>query len=220
MIAKTLITESIVPLKTSDTGAVALSFMDDYKISHLPIVNNQEFLGLISETDIYELNDFDAPLGIHTLSLKKPYIHDYQHVFDVIRIISEQELTLVPVLDDKNNYLGSITLKNLVDHFADITAVNNPGGVIVLEMSSKDYSLSEIAQIVESNNAKVLSLFVTTHSDSTKLEVTVKINKIDIGPILQTLNRYNYVIKASFTETDYLDGLKDRYDSFMKYLNI
>ncbi len=220
MIAKQLISDLIVPLKSSDTAATALSLMDDYRVSHMPIVNNVEFLGLVSEKDIYEMNDFDSPLGAHALSLNRPYVYEYQHAYDVLRLVSDHQLSLVPVLDEHHKYLGCITIAVLIEHFAHIVSVNNPGGIIVLEMSYNDYSATEISQIVETNDAKILSLFITSHTDSTKIEVTLKINKIEIGPILQTFNRYNYLIKASYSEEYDTDDLKERYDSLMKYLNI
>ena len=220
MISKDLISSSIIPLKTSDTGSDALNLMDELKVSHLPIVNNVDLLGLISEEDIYSLNNLDAPIGDHKLSVKRPFIDKFQHIYDAIRLISELELSLIPVLDEKNKYIGVITLEKLIDHFAHTLSINNPGGIIVLEINTNDYSLSEIAQIVESNDAKILSLYVTSHEDSTKMELTLKINKMDINGILQTLNRYNYIIVASFSEKDYLDDLMDRYDSLMNYLNI
>jgi hypothetical protein len=91
---------------------------------------------------------------------------------------------------------------------------------LVLELNIHDYSLSEIARIVESNDAKILSLYISSHIDSNKLELTVKINRTDLSPIIQTFNRYNYTIKASFHQSEYVDDLKDRFDSFMSFLNI
>ncbi len=220
MLAKHLITDSIIPLKTSDTGADALSRMDDYKLSHFPIVNNEAYLGLISDEDIYAMNNFDEPLGDHQLSITKAYITQDQHIFEIIKSFVDMKLSLIPVLDLKNKYLGCITTTQLINNFSKIAAIENPGGVIVLEVSQNDYMLSEISQIIESNDAKVLSLCVVSNHDSTKLEITLKINKIDIQNILQTFNRYNYIVKASFTESDDFEDLKDRYDSFMNYLNI
>lgn len=221
MIDKTLIKQGITPLKPMDSAAVALSWMDDYKVAHLPVVDNMEFQGLISEKDIFESSDFDAPVSEQKIPLSQNYVLNHQHFFEVIRMMAEDNLTLVPVLDQNKHYLGSITLKTMVDYMAEMTAVRNPGGVIVLEMSTKDYSISEIAQIVESNDAKILSLSLTSHSDSTKLEVTLKLNKMDIGAVLQTFNRYEYQVKASYSKTnDESDDLRERYDSLMKYLNI
>ncbi len=220
MIARELISDTIMPLQTSDTGMTALNWMEEFKVSHLPIVNNSDFLGLIAETDIYELNNYDEPLGNHPLSLKNPYVNEEQHVYDIIRLVYEQKLTLIPVVDSNNRYLGSITLQCLTKYFARLAAVDNPGGIIVLEMGIRDFQLSEIARIVESSDALILSLYVLTLPDSTKMEVTIKVNRMDIGPLLATFNRYNYTIKASFFEKDYDQTLQDRYDSLMKYLDI
>ncbi len=220
MLAKDLISDFILPLKTSDTGLTALYIMDELKVLHLPIVNNTEFLGLISEADILNLNVPEESLGNHILSLKKPYVTQTQHIYDVLKIISSLDLSVVPVLDEKHNYLGVITLANLIKQFSRMSAFENPGGIIVIELNANDYSISEISQIVESNDAKVLSLYVTSHPDSTKLEITIKINKIDLTPILQTFYRYNYIIKASFSEKDDQDIIQERFDSLMNYLNI
>jgi acetoin utilization protein AcuB len=220
MIARQLITDGIMPLKTSDTGRIALSWMEDFRVMHLPIVNHLGFLGLISEFDIYDFNDLDEPVGNHTLSLSTAYVYDHQHIYDVLRLVHQQNLSLIPVIDENDNYLGSISLQSLLEHFAKSLSVSDPGGVIVLEMSAMDYSLSEIARIVESNDAKILSLFVHSWPESTRIEVTLKINRVELGAVLQTFNRYNYNIKAIFSEQDDLDDLRERYDSLMNYLNI
>jgi CBS domain-containing protein len=220
MIAQQLISDIITPLKSFETGADALVLMDELRVSHLPIVNQEEFLGVISDTDILTYNNFTEPVGSHPLSLSNAYIIDNQHIFDVIRIIDAMKLTLLPVLDEKKHYLGSITLTTLCHNISDLMALNNPGGIIILEINDKDYLLTEIAQIVESNDAKVLGMYITTFPDSTRIEVTLKINRIDVGPVLQTFIRYNYTIKASFSEDSYSESLKERYNSLMNYLNI
>lgn len=220
MLAKELISDTIMPLKTSDSGLIALNWMEEFRVSHLPIVNDNDFLGLISESDIYEMNNFEEPLGNHVLSLQKPYVIENQHVYDVIHQVYEHKLTLIPVIDEKHKYLGSITQQCLIKYFARLAAVDSPGGIIVLEMGVHDYMLSEIARIVESNDASILSVYIMTLPDSTKMEVTLKINRIDIGPVIQTFNRYNYNIKASFYEDELNESLKDRYDSLMKFLDI
>jgi acetoin utilization protein AcuB len=221
MLAKTMISENITPLKTSDSGTVALAMMDEFRVSHLPIVNEVDLLGLISDTDIYNMHNIDDPVGSVVLSITGAYVREGEHVYEVFKAFSEHRLTLLPVVNEKNSYLGVITLLTLADRIARITAVDNPGGIIVLEVNEKDYSLSEISKIVESNDAKVLSLYLHSIPDSTKLEITLKLNRIDIGPVLQTFNRYNYIISASFSDQDvYSEGLQDRFDSLMNYLKI
>ena len=104
--------------------------------------------------------------------------------------------------------------------FSKISSIAENGGLIVLELNINDYSLSEVGQIVESNDSKVLSSYVTSHTDSTKLELTIKINKTNIADIIQTFNRYGYTIKASFQDSDYADNMKERLDYLMNYLKI
>lgn len=221
MIAKELITDHITPLKTSDKGIDALAWMEEYKVNHLPIVNSGNFLGLISELDVYNLNDPEEALGNHKLSLPRVFVFQHQYIYDIIKLIGDHKLTLVPVVDAKEKYLGSITLNSLVENIAKIFSIESPGGIIVLEMSQNDYMLSEISSIVESNDAKVLNVFITSYPDSTKLEVAVKVSTMNIDSILQTFNRYNYTVKASYSERqEMFEDLGDRFDSFMNYLNI
>jgi CBS domain-containing protein len=221
MLAKDLISDVIPSLKTSDSGQKALYWMDIFRISHLPIVNNEDFLGLISDKDIYDLNMSEEPIGNHTLSLFSPYVTDNQHVYEVMELASRMMLTVVPVLDQNNRYLGLITMTDLLHYFADMAAIKQPGGILVLEINTHDYSLTQIAQIVESNDAKILSMYISSHSLSTKMEVTLKINRQDLTSIIQTFNRFNYIIRASFMNDDDMDSLyENRYDLFMRYLNI
>ncbi|PKP52561.1 MAG: CBS domain-containing protein [Bacteroidetes bacterium HGW-Bacteroidetes-1] len=220
MIAKNLITDGIMPLKTSDTGRSALSWMEDFRVMHLPIVNNEGLLGLISELDIYSFNDFDEPIGNHALSLIRPFVYENQHIYEVMRLVQEYHLSLIPVVDEHDNYLGSISLQSLLEYFAASLSVSEPGGVVVLELNVNDFVLSEIARIVESNDTKILSLFVHSNIDSTKLEIMLKLNKKDIGAVIQTFIRFNYNILTSFSENDDFDDLRDRYDSLMNYLKV
>jgi acetoin utilization protein AcuB len=221
MLAKELISDIIPALRTSDSGQKALYWMDIFRISHLPIVNNEDFLGLISDKDIYDYNMAEEPLGNHTLSLFSPYVTEDQHVYEVIELASRLSLTIVPVLSNNSHYKGVITQNDLIHYFADLSALKEPGAIIILEMSIHDYSLSQISQIVESNDAKILSLYISSHSSSTRLELTLKINRSDLTSIIQTFTRYNYTIKSTFMDHDDMDSLyENRYDMFMKYLSI
>jgi len=221
MLAIELISDVVPSIKTSDTGVKALNWMEIFRVSHLPIVNNKEFLGLISDTDIYDLNLADEPIGNHSLSLFSPYVTADQHIYEVIELIHRLNLTVVPVLDEHKNYLGLITSNDIIKYFAELAAVNNPGGIIVLELHQNDYSLTQIAQIVESNDAKILSLYIHSPKESVKLEVIIKVNRTDLSSVIQTFERFNYEIKASYMEDEELDSLyNNRYEEFMKYLSI
>lgn len=219
MIASNLLSQSIVPLKTSDTGQEALSIMNDFYVKHLPIVNNKQLLGLISEDDILD-HDIEEAVGSYRLSMKRPYVKGTDHVFEVIRVMSEFNLTVIPVIDSEDNFQGLIVQDDLLKFFAGIGSFTEPGSIIVIEMSKRDYSLAEVARIIESENTAILSSFITTNLDSSKIDLTIKVNRQDIQAILKTLERFEYQIKASFQEADYFETFKDRYQSLMTYLNI
>ncbi|MFN3554905.1 MAG: CBS domain-containing protein [Bacteroidales bacterium] len=221
MLANEMISDVILPLRTSDSGNTAIAWMDELRVSHLPIVNNEAFLGLVSEKDVYAMNDMEEPLGSYPLSLIRPYVHHDQHLFEVLRVLASLKLSLVPVLDELDNYLGCITRERLLEEIAESGSINQPGGIIVLEMNLIDYSLHEISRIVESNDAKILHCAIKTFKDSTRIEVTLKLNKIDVSPVIQTFNRFDYHILASFSEeNNYDELLRERFGSLMNYLNI
>lgn len=220
MLAKHIITEGVLPLHPDDEGSTALVWMDELKVFQLPVVNDGKYTGLVSEKDIYSMQDVHQKIGEMKLPLQRFFAFEHQHLIEVIKIIALNKLTLLPVIDEKEQYLGSVISYDLLTNLAAISAVDNPGAIIVIEVGRMDYMLSEIARIIESNDAKILCLYITAPAESTLIEITIKINKLDIQPILQTFNRYNYIIKASFSEDkDYYDDLRDRYDSLMKYLN-
>lgn len=219
MIAKDLIEVEIAPLRTSDSAVEALSLMDEFRVSHLPIVNEDELLGLLSEEDIYEMTDLEAPIGSLKLNLNKVFVYHYQFLFDVLKLMTSMKLTLLPVVDQKERYLGSINLVKLTHRFGSLLAVDQPGGVIILEMNENDYYASQIAQIVESDDAKILSLLINALADSTKIEVILKINKMDLRPIIATFERYGYQISASIFDSKE-NELDERFDLLMKYIDI
>lgn len=221
MLARDLISDIVPSIRTSDTGSGALSLMETFRVSHLPIVNNVEFLGLISDSDIYDLNMIDEPIGNHKLSLFSPFVYKNQHIFEVVEIASRLSLSVIPVIDENRHYLGLITQNDLLQYVAELFALKNPGGIIVLEINQNDYYLSQIAQIIESNDVRILSIYVSSSEDSTKMNVTIKVNRNDLAPVIQTFIRYDYNIKASFMEDEELEIFyKNRYEQFMRYLNV
>jgi acetoin utilization protein AcuB len=219
MIASELISYAIPELKTSDSVQKVFERMAEFKVSHLPIVNHQQFLGLISEDDMIEVDDESTPVGALSLALINPYILQNQHIYDAIRIFAEQKVTVLPVLDDKLNYLGLISINTMVEYMANITSVSHPGGIILLEIGNRDNSLAHIAQIVESDNAQVLSSYTDVLPDSTKMMVTLKINKTDISQIVASFLRYDYTILATYNSSIQNDGNSDRFDALMNYLS-
>jgi acetoin utilization protein AcuB len=220
MIAKEIASYDILPLKLDDTCSFAMNAMEENRVNHLPVVNDRELVGLVAESDLINHPDLNDAIGNVKLSLANAFISEFQHVLDVMKMMTEMKLSLLPVIDQRNFYSGVITLPNLVRFLTLNMSVLNPGGIIILEVAENNYSMVEISQIVESNNMKIIGAFFTTYPHSTLIDITLKINDIDLNPVIQTFERYNYTIKATFAEKDDLDELKERYDALMNFLSI
>ena len=220
MRAADLITHSVPVLKKTDTGSFALQTMADHHLSQLPIVQNEKLLGLVREEDILNHHNNEAKLQEMKLKLLKPFIHDYEHIFEVLKVSSELKLKVIPVVDKDEIYLGAITLEDLMNYFARDTDILEPGAIVVLEIAVGDYSLADIERIIEQESAKILCVFAGTDKEKTKIELTLKLNVSDIQGIIQSLQRHSYVIKDSYQEPEYFEDLKDRYDSLMDYLDV
>ena len=209
MNAEKLISEIIPPLKSTESGNKALDWMNEFRVSHLPVVRGNEYIGLISENDVYDMPDPSVSIEKYFHNLPNPFIYSNRHAYEVMKI-----------LDENNEYIGCADLLFLMSQITAVVSIKEPGGILVLVMNNHDYSLSEIARIVEENNAKILSSYITSAVDSTEIEVTIKINTVDLDSIIRTFNRYDYVIKATYAKGDYQNDLKRRYDELMNYLNM
>ncbi|GET26242.1 CBS domain-containing protein [Prolixibacter sp. NT017] len=221
MTASELISDSIPTVSLEETGLKALNLMEVFHVNHLPVVNGVEYFGIISDQDIYNADNFEEQIEQYGINFPQPHVHRNQHVFEVVGIASQCGVTVVPVLDMDHSYMGAISQREANRKLADLVAVNEPGGIIVLELCKTDYSLSQIAQIVESNDAKILSFYISRPSESSKeLDVTIKLNKMDLSGVIQTFTRYDYNIKATYMDDSRINNLyDDRFDQFMRYLN-
>ena len=219
MKALELISEEIPPLTHTDTGEKALRWMDEFKVSHLPVLKNGNFVGVISESDILDKLNLEDTLDKLFDHLPRPYVFENAHIYEVLAKISEGKLSILPVLDAQEKYLGCTSIHHLITLIANTGSIKESGGIIVLEVPAVDYSMAQIAQIIEGNNAKILSSYIMSPSDSKKLEVTLKINMLELSSIIRTFERYDYVIKASYQKSSGDDDVQFRYDALMNYLN-
>ncbi len=219
MIAETLISYEIPPLKPTDSGSKVLQWMEDFKVKDMPVVLSKKYIGLIEESDLMDRNNLSDKLESYNLNLKKPFVFKHQHIFDVINLFVQHDVDVLPVLNEKEEFVGLITSGKILQFLAEMVSVSNPGSILTLELNMIDYSLAEIARLVEANDAKILTSFITSHPDSTKIELTLKINQTEITRVLKTFERFNYVVTASYNESEYHQDLKNRYDEFMRFLN-
>jgi len=220
MIAKELISQTIIPLKTSDSGTQALEWMSDYYVRHLPIVNNQQLLGLLSEDDILN-HDVEEAVGSYALEVPSHvYVTSGHHIFDVMAFMADHALTVVPVVDEQKHYIGLIAQEELMSYYSHSFSFSEPGSMLVLDIAKQDYSLSDISRIIESERGTILSVFITQQNDPGRIFLTLKTNLMDLSYAVASLERYGFVIKARFQEQEYTDQLKDNYNSLMRYLSV
>jgi len=220
MRAKELISEYIPPIKSTETGDKALNWMNEFRVSHLAIVDGSNYLGIVSDDDIFDMQEPSNPILSELSNLKQPFVYVDSHVYDVMKIIADSKITIVPILNRQNEYLGCTDLLFLMSQITAVGSIKEPGGIIVLEMNKHDYTLTQIARIVEENDVKVLSSYITSQPDSTKIQVTLKMNTTELDKILRTFERYDYDIVESYAEGEYVEDLKRRYDELMNYLNL
>ena len=219
MKAVKLISSSIISLLPDDDGNRALELMNLYRVNHLAVVKNDFYLGVVSDKEINNWNSSDEYIEEHLPNLASPHVIYNQHLFDIIEVLEKNNLSVVPVLDENKQYKGVITNRKLLYTIANSAAIQSVGGVIVLQMNNNDYSLTEISNIIENNDTKILSTYVTSTPDSTKMELTIKINKTEITPIIKDLERYEYSIVASYKEDDEDVDFLERYEQLMRFLN-
>lgn len=216
-----LISDVVPSLRVTDLGQKALNWMDVFKVVHLPVVNEHEYLGLVSDKLIYDLNLAEQTFESQVGKLPMTFVRDNQHIFEVASIMYKLKLSVLPVLNEDHDYLGVVVLYDLARKFSNLYSVHEPGGVILLEINSQDYSLAQISQIVEANDAKILSLFVNREYGTKTLVLTIKLNIVELSPVIQTFLRYNYIVKAVYMDNSMLNDLYgDRFDQFMKYMNL
>jgi len=220
MKASEIISEVIPPLVHTDSGEKALLWMDEFQVNHLPVLKNGNFVGVLSESELLDQADLDPTLDELFQHLPRPFVFADAHLFDILKHFSLFKLTALPVLDRQEQYLGVISSQDLLQLLAQSTGVKEIGSVLVLEMDANNYALSQIAQIVESNQAKILNLFVNSEPDSTKIQVSLKINQQNLSSIIRTFERYDYNVLASYQAEDQHNELQERYDELMLYLNM
>lgn len=221
MLAESLISDVVPSIKGTDNGQKALNWMDVFRVSHLPVVRDTQYMGLVSDKLIYDLNLLEKPLEEELDKLNTSHVHKEQHIFEVAILMYKLKLSVIPVLDTDHYYLGAITLYDLARRFASYFSLEEIGGVIILEVNVNDYSLTEISRIVESNDTKILSFFMNRVPGASVYDIVLKLDKEDLSSVIQSFMRYNYNVKGVYLDDSKLGDLyKDRYDQFMKFMNI
>ncbi|MFA6127423.1 MAG: CBS domain-containing protein [Bacteroidales bacterium] len=221
MLAKDLLTDLIPAVTRTTRVDQVLAEMREYRVTHLPFVEQDKYQGLLSEKDTIKLNHEDQLANPESLNLLTVSTDENQHIYEVIDLVARYELTLLPVISADKAYLGSITLPALVKKFSDLSTAGQPGAVIVLGLAVQDYSPALLSRIVEDNNAKIISLYVVADPNGRELAVTLKVNTGEPGAMMRAFDRYGYSVHSFFMTNSQVDDFyRSRYEEFMNYMNI
>lgn len=219
MLVKDFITKDIPVLKFSDTVEYGLVLMDDLKVKHLPVLAEGTYRCLVSEKDLLALSDPSAEIGCPVLFA--PTVRENSHLHEALALLTRYGLSLLPVVTPDGLYTGVITREKLVDALAELCNADAAGSVIVLEMMPQDYALSEIARLVEANNAHVMNLLSHTDPATGRLLLTIKIDLEDASPVIRSFERFNYTVLYHFMEKGMVDDLlQQKMNELLYYMNM
>ena len=221
MIASELINHMVPPLKLSDDADKAVVWMEELRCNFLPVVDKRKFLGLISEDIILQGENIEKKIREFELVGVRCFVNENTHFYDILKKASDFGVQSVAVIDDGGEYAGVITVQDCINVFSQSAAVQTPGGIIVLSMEHRDYSLAEISRLVEENGVKIMSSNVRIDPiDAHKIKLTLKINTLEMNRVVATLERFGYKIISRFQDSTTDDNEKDRLDMFFRYLEM
>ncbi len=225
MVAIEAISKDIPPIEKKTSLEEVLRMMDTYRVDQLPVMEGGRFLGLIYHADILAHKDESRTVEDLENDLIKVFVNKNQHLYELVKVSDEFDLDLIPVLEEndeegESEWVGTVLLQDLIRWFAHTVSIKEPGGIIVISVDRKDFAMTQIAQIVEGNESRILSSYISSEPGSHTLDVILKLDRQDIDSVIQTFERYDYKIKATYQESRIEDDLRDKFDELMNYINM
>jgi acetoin utilization protein AcuB len=220
MLTAELINNNIPRLQLQDTITKALQLINDYRVTHLPVVSDDKYLGLISEDDLLDVEEEKGTIEFLQSNFIAGFVKENEHFLNAVNCSNQFETTVVPVINDEKELVGVITVTDLLKALGDFSGANEIGGIIVMEMERSQFAISEISRIVESNDATILHLNTTVQPDTGLLTVSVHLNKKEIAAIVASFERYEYDIIYYFGDEKFENEIHSNYRHLMSYLDI
>lgn len=214
----TLINNDFSPLDSHDTIETVQNFFEQASFSHFPVTEQNVYLGCIDAEDV-ETFESKKTIADYRYTLESFFVRENTLWIDVLEYFARNQTNIMPILSKDNTYIGYYEVIDVMKLFNETPFLKEQGGILIVEKETNEYSVSQIVQIVESNNNKVLGVFISD-SNPEKTQITLKINSGNINEIIQTFRRFNYEIISEHQEDSYIQSLKDRSDYLDKYLNI
>lgn len=220
MLTGELLSQTLPYLHLHDKVYQALQLMNDNHVTHLPIVEGDRYIGIISEEDLLIAENDNAPLETLQQSFGNAAVKSDEHFLKAIRLAAENGLSVVPVVTAENDIISVVAYSDLLKYASEFMSLNEPGGLIVLEMETKQYSFNEISKLVETNDAQITQLNTSVDTETGIMQVTIRINKPEVSDIVASFQRHEYNVKYYFGEELYTNELRSNYDNLMNYLKI
>lgn len=220
MLTRELLSQTLPSLRLHDKVYQALLWMNENSVTHLPIVDGDKYIGLVSENDLLQAENDNLPISSMQQSFTGVSVKEEEHFLKAVQLAVENGLSIVPVVTEENELFGTVSYNELLKFSSEFMSLSEPGGLIVLEMDSKQYSFNEISKLVETNDAQVTQLNSNIDQETGMMQVTIRINKPEISDIVATFQRYEYNVKYFFGEELYTNELKSNYENLMNYLKI
>jgi acetoin utilization protein AcuB len=220
MLTGNLQTQALPYLHLTDKVFQALELMNENHVEHLPIVDGDKYVGLISESDLAQAENDHSPLDEFKQSISNPSVRENEHVLKAIQVAVQNGLSVVPIVGEDSELVGLVSYTDLLKYSSDFMSLNDPGALIVLEMETKSYSFNEINRLIEGNDAQIKQLNTTVDPQTGLMEVTIKVNKPEISDIVSTFQRHEYNVKYYVGEELFENELRTNYDNLMNYLKI
>ena len=220
MLTRELLSQTLPYLHLQDKVYQALQMMNDNHVTHLPIVDGDKYIGLISENDLLQAENDNSPIEALEQAFATIAIKEEEHFLKAVQMAVENGLSVVPVISEENELTGTVVYDDLLRFSSEFMSLNEPGGLIVLEMNSNQYSFNEISKLVETNDAQITQLNTSNDAETGIMQVTLRINKPEVSDIVATFQRYEYTVKYFFGEELYANELRSNYDNLMNYLKI
>ncbi|MCG8882537.1 CBS domain-containing protein [Tenacibaculum finnmarkense] len=213
------ILDEIKALSLKSTVKGAQKVCGNLPITHIPIVENRKLIGCLPESDIQTIENKDHKLSEYSYLLDNFHCNEKATLLDLIVLFADNDCNLIPVLNQEMNYIGYYELSDILDTFADSPFLHNQSETLIVAKNKNDYSMSQIAQIVEASGGKLLGLYISSENQDT-IQVTLKVITNDINEIIQTFRRYDYAVLTQHQDDFYLEELKDRAAYLKKYLDM
>lgn len=220
MLTGELHSQTLPYLRPEDKVYYALQLMNDNHITHLPIVDGDKYVGLVSENDLLQADNDNSELTSLSQSFDDTSVKNNEHFLKAVQLATENGLSVVPVVDGDNNLVGAIAYSDLLKQASEFMSLNEPGGLIVLEIESNQYSFNEISKLVEANDTQITQLNTSNDPETGIMQVTIRVNKPEVSDIVASFQRYEYNVKYYFGEEMYVNELRSNYDNLMNYLKI